>query len=132
MEPLSKSLDTPKESLGDVKARLSSPEPLDREAQERVALVGQQQPLPQRRVLRAERGGKLPREASHQADLPAYLWTAGCGWPFGCTAQWQWAKEENCLAPGANLRSGGCELPEEPVPAASPCGTARQGPWLEG
>ena len=121
LESISKRVAALKKALGEVKARLSELEAADHSEQEGVALVGQQAaPLPERRFLRAERGGKLHREASHQEKLPAYLWVTGCGWSFGRSDHWDWASEEDCLAPGANLCAAGCDLPEAPAPAASP------------
>ena len=76
---------------------------------------------PARRYLQSDLG-KYHRESSHQADIPPHYWTAGCGWPFGSSANWKWASLAEAGRPGADLCRGGCDMSEvQPeMPAAAP------------
>ena len=78
-------------------------------------------PRPARRYLQGDLG-KFHRESSHQADIPPYYWTAGCGWEFGRSSNWKWATAAEVGRPGADPCRGGCDMSEvQPErPAAAP------------
>ena len=69
-------------------------------------------PPPDRRWVEATAGGKLHREVSGCAALPAYCWKTGCGWYFGSSTGYDFATDvraQNWTGPRC---AGGCDLSE--------------------
>jgi len=73
------------------------------------ALLAAEQALPERRWLVSD-SGKLHREASRSAKLPAYHWQTGCGWAFWRGVGYRFLPAEEAAAHAGSCCGGGCDL----------------------